>query len=414
MKILFVSNFYPPNNIGGYELLCHEVSESLKERGYTITILTSTFGLNSEAVDGHVHRLLALESNLDYYQIRDAWSYPAKRRKNIDQFRKLLAIEKPDMVFIWGMWSLSKQIAEEAEKLMGSRVVYYLANPWPIQPNMHVAYWDSPANKTTGKLVKPFLRIPARIVLHQEWRSSNLRFEHAPCCSKALRDQLLAANVPLQDAPVIYEGINLQSYFRYHKDRTNSNIPLLLLYVGILAPHKGVHTAIEAIARLTSSIKSQVKLTILGTGHPKYEERLHALVTENNLADRIAFKTPIPRSDLPEFLGQHDILLLPSIWEEPLALIMQEGLASGLVVVGSTTGGTKEIIVDGENGILFPPENASALAEGIENLVNDPALQVKLAENGQKTAKDKFDIRRMVDDIEAYLTAIANATPISQ
>ena len=55
-------------------------------------------------------------------------------------------------------------------------------------------------------------------------------------------------------------------------------------------------------------------------------------------------------------------LLLPSIWEEPLARIMQEGLAAGMVVIGAATGGTKEIIVHGENGLLFPAADAAACA----------------------------------------------------
>ncbi len=62
--------------------------------------------------------------------------------------------------------------------------------------------------------------------------------------------------------------------------------------------------------------------------------------------------------------------------------------------------------------MLFPPDNAAVLAEKIETLVKDPALRVKLAGNGQKTAVDKFDIRRMVDDIDSYLTAIAHETLI--
>ena len=408
MNILIVSNFYPPYKIGGYELLCQEVVESLMGRGNIVTILTSTFGLKGGEIDNNIHRLLALESNIDYYRIKDAWTYPIKLRKNIAHLRNVISSYKPEVVFIWGMWSLSKRIAEEAERIMGSRVVYYLANPWPIQPNMHVAYWESMANRTIGRMIKPLVRAPMRLILKEEWRPYQLRFEHAPCCSKALREQLLAANVPLHDAPVISEGINLDSYIRHRRGNTHARYPLSLLYVGILAPHKGVHTAIEAIARLSPQARRHVKLTILGTGHPQYETVLHNMVRESKLEDLIVFKHPIPRADLPEYLSSHDVLLLPSIWEEPLALIMQEGLASGLVVVGSMTGGTKEIIVDGENGILFPPENASMLAEKIETLINQPLLRDRIAKNGMITAEEKFNIHRMVHDLEEYLKRVVD------
>lgn len=414
MNILVITNFFPPYIIGGYELLCQDVANSLKERGHTITILTSNYGLKSSAIDDHVYRFLNLEADIDYYRIRDAWLYPRKSNNNVHHLRNLIAKHQPDVVFIWGMWSLSKPIAEEAEMLMGSRVVYYLANPWPIQPNMHVAYWDSPENGLIGKIVKPVIRVPARVILRKEWKPYHLRFEHAPCCSIALRDQLLAAGIPLQDAPIIYEGINLDSYVRSQRENTNQKLTLALLYVGILAPHKGVHTAIEAISLLAPNIRSNIRLTILGAGQPGYESRLHNMVSENNLGDYIAFKNPIPRTELPEFLSQYDVLLLPSIWEEPLALIMQEALANGLVVVGTMTGGTKEIILDGDNGMLFPAGDSTILARKINLLVNDPGMRLSLAKNGQATAEAKFNIHRMVDELEAYLTAVVHEAPVYQ
>lgn len=412
MKILVLSNFYPPYKIGGYELLCQEVVESLRKRGHELTILTSKFGVDRENVDDGIYRLLSLESNLHYYQIKDACLYPSRRKKNISHLNMVIKNHEPDIIFIWGMWSLTKELAVIVEKIMGSRVVYYLANPWPIQPSMHMIYWDNPANNKVGRIVKRFIRLPMRLFLNEEWKPINLRFEHAPCCSKALQDQLLFAGVPLQDSSVIYEGINLEPYTRYGSGRTFYKNPLSLVYVGILAPHKGVHTAIEAVARVDPSIRETIKFTILGTGHPQYVSRLHNMVQSYNLEDTIEFRGPIPRANLPQFLGNFNILLLPSIWEEPLALIMQEGLASGLVVVGTNTGGTKEIIQDDVNGLLFLPEDSSSLTNIIVRLANDRCLCERLSDNGQITAINKFDLVRMVDDLEAYLLKVVHETDI--
>ena len=142
------------------------------------------------------------------------------------------------------------------------------------------------------------------------------------------------------------------------RDFDRKNRSLSLVFVGILAEHKGVHTAIEALDRLSAEERQHVRLTILGTGHRQYEERLHNLVIQLQLSDYISFQAPILRSALPDFLGKFDVLLLPSIWSEPLARIMQEGLASGMVVVGSANGGTAETISHGENGLLFAPGDA--------------------------------------------------------
>jgi len=415
MKLLFLSNFYPPHKIGGYEMLCQEVLEALRVRGHSATVLTSTYGVESEVSEDFVHRQLALESDLQYYQIKHAWTYPLNKRQNTRHLRHMVSTFQPDIIFIWGMWGLSKQLAAESENLLKSRVVYYLANPWPIEANLHKAYWDNPAKKSYRRLLKRLIRIPARLWLHAEWEPVALHFQYAPCCSEALRNQLISAGVPLKDAPIIYEGINLAKYSTFGKQRHNPGEggKLSLLYVGILAPHKGVHTAIEAITHLKPSDRQRVDLTILGTGHPDYEALLHNMVNAHNLNQCVKFQSPIPRSELPEYLSGFNVLLLPSTWEEPLALIMQEGLASGMVVVGSATGGTKEIIKDGQNGFLFAAQDSSGLAHKIEQLIADPSLIDRVAEKGQQTAFEKFDLTRMVDDLERLLLNVCKAAPLS-
>jgi glycosyltransferase involved in cell wall biosynthesis len=257
-------------------------------------------------------------------------------------------------------------------------------------------------------IAKKLLRIRARLVLRQEWEQVPLRFEHAPCCSAAQRDQLLEAGVPLKDAPVIYEGVDLKNYLVQAESRnhSNSNGILSLVFVGILAEHKGVHTTIEALNQLSAEAQKRVRLTILGKGHEQYTERLHRLVETHQLLEFVKFQSPIPREHLPEFLGKFDALLLPSIWSEPLARIMQEGLASGMVVIGSANGGTAETISHGENGLLFQAGDAADLANQIKYLLENPQSCRRLAENGVQTAKQRFDISVLVKNLEAYLEQV--------
>jgi len=408
MKILFLSNMYPPHVIGGYEALCEEAVDGLARRGHQVCVLTSTYGYERELTEGNIHRLLSLEGDLQFYKMKDTWTYPQRRQWNLEHLRRLIATEKPDLVFIWGMWNLSKSVAFEAERLMGERVVYYLANPWPIEANMHQQFWDAPATSFIKNIAKKLMRIPARVVLREEWEQVPLQFEHAPCCSAAQRDQLLDSGVPLKDAPVIYEGVDLQNYLAQADKRTYENKDgiMSLVFIGILAEHKGVHTTIEALNQLSAEERKGVRLTVLGKGHSQYEERLRNLVSQHQLSDLVTFHAPIPRTELPEFMGRFDVLLLTSIWAEPLARIMQEGLACGMVVIGSANGGTAETIVHGENGFLFQPGNAVDLAEQIRKLLNNPSLQRSLAIGGRKTAEERFDINKMVDELEAYLKKV--------
>ena len=102
-------------------------------------------------------------------------------------------------------------------------------------------------------------------------------------------------------------------------------------------------------------------------------------------------------------LQQFDVLIFPSIYEEPLARITQEAMASGLVVVGTTTGGTKEFLRDEGTGLTFTPEDADGLAEQVTRLSLDPDLCNRLAQAGRQAVLENFTLDKMVKEIEVYL-----------
>jgi glycosyltransferase involved in cell wall biosynthesis len=410
MKMLFISNFYPPHHRGGYEMLCHEVAAQLEMRGHQVSVLTSTYGVNGKQEEPGVYRWLKLESDVDYYHPRQVLRYWVDRRANLRAVHAVLTEYAPDVVVIWGMWNLSPLVAEWSEALAGSKVVYYLADQWPAEPGAHEAYWDGTEDSLVGRAFKRAFRMPVHWALHKEWRPVNLRFEHVITCSESVRDQLLKADVPVDHARVVYHGIDPIPYRTAARRRARKpvNGPLRVVYVGALLEHKGVHTAIEALGRIAEyGTPTPVNLAVLGAGHPDYELRLRQLVQRWQLEEMVSFHSPIPRSELPEFLAQFDVLVMPSVYEEPQARISQEAMAAGLVLVATPTGGTKEILVDGKNGLTFEPEDAQDLAGHLRRLAEDADLQHQLARAGWQTVSDRFTISRMIDELETCLDEVA-------
>jgi glycosyltransferase involved in cell wall biosynthesis len=114
---------------------------------------------------------------------------------------------------------------------------------------------------------------------------------------------------------------------------------------------------------------------------------------------------------MPGLLEKYDVLIFPSIYEEPLARMTQEAMAAGLVVVGTTTGGTKEILRDGETGLTFAPEDAEGLADQITQLIGHPEFRTRLSQAGRQTVFEKFTLEKMVADIEAYLLECRAGSP---
>jgi len=406
MQILFLSNFFPPTRTGGYTQWCHEVAERLTGRGHTIGVLTSRYKLaKAPASEQNIYRLLHLEGDLAYYQPLHFFTrWKKQHRENLVFLEHTVKHFAPDLIFIWGMWALSNALPALAEQLLPGRVVYYLSDYWPSALDMHTSYWQSPAQHWPMQVPKRVLSKVATSMLAKEGQP-DLKLEQVICVSARVRDLLVEAGLPIQSARIIHGGTDIERFPGVHKrDYLSGN--LKLLYAGQLVQHKGVHTAIEAMARLASKWRvDQIHLTLVGSGHPDYESFLRNLVERERLQDYVTFQKPVSKDKMPALLYQFDVLVFPSIYEEPLARMTQEAMASGLVVVGTTTGGTKEILRDGETGFTFAPEDASGLARQVTRLILDPDLCNLVAEAGRQTVLENFTLDKMVQEIEAYLVS---------
>ena len=404
MRILFLSNFYPPARPGGYTQWCHEVSERLAGRGHTIGVLTSCYELAKAPIgEQNVYRLLYLEGDLAYYQpLHFFTKWKKQHRKNLEFLEQTVKDFAPNLIFVWGMWALSRALPALAEQLLPGRVVYYLSDYWPATLDMHTLYWQSPARSKQMQVPKRVLNKVALSMLAKE-RQPDLKLEQVICVSARVRDLLVEAGLPIQHAHIIYGGTDIKRFPGVRKRDYRSG-HLKLLYAGQLVRHKGVHTAIEAMARLVNKWGiNRITLTLVGSGHPDYEAFLHDLVEREHLHDFVTFHKPVSKDNMPAIFQQFDVLLFPSIYEEPFARITQEAMVSGLVVVGTTTGGTKEILRDGETGLTFAPEDADGLAEQVTRLMIDPDLCCRLAQTGRQIVLENFTLDKMVKEIEDYL-----------
>ena len=410
MRILFLSAFYPPYEIGGWEQLVRDINIRLQKRGHTTQVLTSVHGVNKPVRESGVDRLLILESNIYHYDPFQFLKHGSRLQNNLKQTKAVIKTFKPDVVFIHVMWNLSKGVAWVAEQLCPGRVVYYIANDWPYATDVHTAYWRAPANHRITGIVKQLLApIPLRLA-EQDNKTFALQFDRVMCVSQAIKNNLAShAKIDPNRMNVVYNGVEVDQFFPPDQAGNGSKTGLSLLYAGSLVPHKGVHTAIEALALLNQKAEAlDITLSLVGSGHPEYEAHLKNLVSENQLAQKVHFLGRIPRNEMPELFRKFDVLVFPSTWEEPLARVMQEAMASGLTVVGTLTGGTGELLVEGHTGLTFEPGNADMLAQRIEQLYIDRALCTRLAENGRNKVINQFNIEHMVDEIEQSLLDITS------
>lgn len=416
MRILFLSNFYPPHELGGYGQLCAEVADHLRQRGHDLHVLTSTFrraGANG-ADEPYVSRTLHLESEVDYYRPAAFFaSRPSRRRANRRAVERALVTHQPDVVVVWGMWNLSLELPALLESVCPQRVAYYIASYWPTDEDPHARYWRLPANRQLTEQIKRPLRAAARRILDHEGYPPSLALERVFCCSAYVRDRLQSAGAIPPTARVMYTGIDIEPFDAVataRELRSTRQTDLRLLYFGRLVEDKGVHTALEALGQLaTRGLAETMTLTVLGGGHPDYVKRLETTARRDGLAERVRFLRQVPRDEIPALLGEHDVYLFTSIWPEPLARSVMEAMAAGLLVVGSEVGGQPEMMVDGVNALTFPPGDMQVLADQLATVAADTGLFDRLAAAGRATIRERFRIERMIDEFEQALAEIAGA-----
>jgi glycosyltransferase involved in cell wall biosynthesis len=165
-----------------------------------------------------------------------------------------------------------------------------------------------------------------------------------------------------------------------------------------------VHTAVDALAHLAGQPElPKATLSIAGSGSLLYRRELQAHIAANKLEDSVQFLGFFPREEMPRLMFDHDVLLLPSIYPEAFSRVVLEGMAAGLAVVGSTAGGTCELILDGQNGHTFAPEDSAGLASKLSSLLKDDSLRQRLARAGQKQVEEAYTLEIMVTRIEQFL-----------
>lgn len=143
-----------------------------------------------------------------------------------------------------------------------------------------------------------------------------------------------------------------------------------VLFAGRLEKEKGVQILLEALKHVKEEVPA-VRLLIAGDG--SYRKHLEELVERLQLLQHVSFLGWLSPEEMREVYREAWCLVLPSVWAEGLGMVLVEAGLMGRPAIGSDWGGIRDIIRDGYNGYLVPPEDAKALAEAILRILNDPA-----------------------------------------
>ena len=376
-KILLVTNLFPPQEFGGYGRMMWEFARGLIARGHDVRILTGDLAAIAKtptaeegAMEERVSRTLELLGGWHHGRpvLAPRGAAAVRSQHNLGCLRSALQRWSPDLVLAGNLDFLGQSLIQAALDAE-IPVLHAVANAGPgygpaVQP-CSAGYWVAPCSDWNASVLRQAGYLPARM-------------------------------------ETLYPGARLDRFYRIGLPANES---LRLCYASLVMPHKGVQTLVEALSELH---RRGIPFTAEIAGEapdPDFLARLRTLAAAAGLERTVRFVGFLDRLQIAALYARSNVLVFPSQFPEPFGIAQVEALAAGLVVVTSGTGGAKEIIRAGLDGLHFEPANAADLADKLALLSRDPGLMAQLQQAGQERAAE-FSVETASVRIEERMEAL--------
>ncbi|AGA25884.1 glycosyltransferase family 4 protein [Singulisphaera acidiphila] len=392
MKILVISNLYPPDALGGYEMGCRQVVENLRARGHEVRVLT-TAPRTPVASPPHVRRTLRLTDMwVDYHMSRCATvtqllDESESHRINAFNVHALLGELddfEPDVAYVWMLTGIG------GLGLMAT--LHHLRVPWV----WHLMD-DVPA--TLCQLDNQVIPALAREIERQ------LR-GHTIACSQQLVDEIERRGVRLQgEVEIVPNWVAgpvppLRSEF-YQGDR-----PLRIV---ASAAHidrcydKGMDLLIKAAATLRDQGRDNFSLDIFGQVNDSF---YGDLIKSNHLSGLVTLRGSLKQADLIAAYQDYDVFAFPARLREPCAFAPLEAAPSGCVTVMSILSGNSEWLVHGVH-CLKVPRTSEGFAHMFGEILDGRVDLEPIGRRGALAVRRDFHLDKLLPKIERILTRAA-------
>ena len=422
MKVLVISNFYPPYHGGGYGLLCSRIAIGLADLGHSIRILcSSTPEMPRQQDCDPVQSSFPIDRLLDHRNSLKPGTLLLKTLHNRRTILRVINQFNPDVVYCFGFDEIGFD-AYDAATESGIPSVTYLGDTWLSQAWRNLYRYDSWAALASGHNGNIFFRPLKRGIgllgrifgIYVRERPRSLRPIHS--ISHFILDDLRDAGAPISsDDPVIrppLPGPYLSADGEPIGRLGPRSSTLRALFVSRMERLKGPDTAVEAVS-FARAQGADVSLTLAGIPNENMISELTELASRLEIADRVEFKGSLASDQIVNLYRQSDVFLFPSRIVEGFGMVNAEAMACGLPVLGTAHSGSSEIIRDDETGFRFPAGDSRALGILLARLHFDRPLLERLSSNAlQEARRHCLDVlvREIADDLSRW--AAAEADPV--
>jgi glycosyltransferase involved in cell wall biosynthesis len=391
VRVLAIGSMYPPHYLGGQEVVWRRATLHQRAAGHEVRVLTTDYRRpdlpEAEELDDDVHRELRWWWRDHEFPSMGLRERLALERHNAAVLDRHLAELRPDAVIWWSQGGMSLSLVERVRQA-GVPALGVVGDDWMLYgPRVDLwtrvfarRPWLAPAARLTG--------IPVRF---EPGAAARWLFVSESVRGRALR------HFDLPDTGIVHPGIDPAMF----PEAPPGPWRWRLAYVGRIDPRKGIDIAIRALPLLPED----ATLAVVGAGDDQHRDELRALAAELGLGARVAFSQR-PREELQQAYADADAIVFPVTWEEPWGLVPIEAMAVGRPVVATGRGGSGEYLREGENCLLFDPDDGpEALGAALRRLAGDERLRERLLAGGRDTAAE-LDEARFNETVMTELEAL--------
>lgn len=395
MKICFISNLYPPNVLGGAEIIVEKMALSMQDYGHKSIIITT-----SPDEDRHTIQ----RDNTTIYQLNTTKVYPTYKQteaqgikkplwhvldlwnsSTLNAIKEILIDEKVDIIHINNYKGLSLSCFK-AGKDLNIPVIYESHDFSLICPRANLINGKNTLCESRNFVCNEYVKQQRKLL------NDNVDVLISP-------SQFMIDKFHENDFFNHTDCVKIPLGVEYESRKTIKTYDSFdITYIGSLGKHKGVDTLIKAFKEIEGD---NLKLHIIGKG---YDEEEFKGLSEDD--ERIVFHGFVDNRDIMDYYQMTNVLVIPSICYDNSPLVIYESFSTGTPVIGSDIGGIPELVKDGYNGLLFEAGNTESLKEKLVKVINDKELLKTFEENSYESLpKNSMDemVNKIIEEYNRVL-----------
>jgi glycosyltransferase involved in cell wall biosynthesis len=391
MKVLVVSNLYPPNTVGGYEIQCSQAVADLRARGHDVVVLTSV-PRRVIALGEHERNVLRTLHTPDVYSAERAplrsplWELESNVLdvENVYRLLDVLVRWEPDVCYLWNLVAIGGVGIVAALQQLGVPWVWHLGDAVPSM----LSHLDGGAVPDLG-----------------QWMSRRFAGRFL-ACSRTVVDKverLVPITARTRIVPNWVTGVSPTVEREYFDGGR-----LRLVFAGRVAEEKGIFLALDMAALLLATGDSDFVLDIIGTG---LVDEVAARIDALGLGEHVRLLGWMAQDEVRRHLRESDLFVFPTYAEDPMPLATLEAASVGCVPLLPAITGNSEWLVDGVH-CLKAARTPDAFADAVRAVLAGEVELRALASRGVRIVHDQFAIDAVMPIVESELILAAEGARI--